>query len=56
MCVSAPFGDYDYNAVREIKPQQAIQWLATNGAIISWRELSTMLYQSYKTETYGKSL
>ena len=55
MCVSAPFWDYDHNIMGEFELQQPIQWLATKGAAIPWRELSDMLYQRDKTGTHGKS-
>ena len=55
MCVSAPFGDYDHNIVGEFELQQPIQWLATKGAAIPWREVLNMLYQRDKTGTCEKS-
>ena len=53
--MSAPFGDYDHNIIREIELQQPIQWLGTKATAIPWGELSTMLYQRVKTRTCGKS-
>ena len=53
--MAAPFGDYDHNIVGEFELQQPIQWLATKGAAIPWREVSNMLYQRDKTRTYEKS-
>ena len=55
MCVSAPFGDYDHNIVGEFELQQPIQWRATKGTAIPWRELSNMLYQRDKIGTRKKS-
>ena len=53
--MSAPFGDYNHNIMGEFKLQQPIQWLATKGTAIPWRELLNMLCQRDKTGPYKKS-